>query len=246
MTFSDFLQSGIAGYYARQHLAGNAYAIVTGIAIVFCMLTYLLGSINFSIVISKRLHGDDIRTHGSGNAGTTNMLRTYGRRAAILTLGGDALKAIVSCLYGYTLMGFTGAYMAGFFCILGHCFPIYYRFRGGKGIVTAAFMILMLDPLIFAILFVVFVLLILGTRMVSFGSIITAMLFPILLDRLRGPGIPVIFAILIMMLLVFMHRENIIRIYRGKESKIDLGKLFGKKKKDREDNNEIDTKDSDK
>jgi glycerol-3-phosphate acyltransferase PlsY len=233
MTFQEFLIEGFIGHYARHHLAGTAYALLTGGAILLCMLTYLVGSLNFSIIISKHYHNDDIRNYGSGNAGTTNMLRTYGRRAAVLTLIGDALKAIVSTLYGYALLGFTGAYVAGFFCILGHCFPIWYKFKGGKGIVTVAFMVLMLDPIVFAILFFIFFALVFATKMVSFGSVICVMLFPILLDRIEGPGIPVIFAMLITVLVVFMHRENILRIFHGEESKIDFAKLFSKKKQDK-------------
>jgi glycerol-3-phosphate acyltransferase PlsY len=233
MTFQEFLIEGFIGHYARHHLAGTAYALLTGGAILLCMLTYLVGSLNFSIIISKHYHNDDIRNYGSGNAGTTNMLRTYGRRAAVLTLIGDALKAIVSTLYGYALLGFTGAYVAGFFCILGHCFPIWYKFKGGKGIVTVAFMVLMLDPIVFAILFFIFFALVFATKMVSFGSVICVMLFPILLDRIEGPGFPVIFAMLITVLVVFMHRENILRIFHGEESKIDFAKLFSKKKQDK-------------
>ena len=233
MTFQEFLIEGFIGHYARHHLAGTAYALLTGGAILLCMLTYLVGSLNFSIIISKHYHNDDIRNYGSGNAGTTNMLRTYGRRAAVLTLIGDALKAIVSTLYGYALLGFTGAYVAGFFCILGHCFPIWYKFKGGKGIVTVAFIVLMLDPIVFAILFFIFFALVFATKMVSFGSVICVMLFPILLDRIEGPGIPVIFAMLITVLVVFMHRENILRIFHGEESKIDFAKLFSKKKQDK-------------
>ncbi|MBO7176903.1 MAG: glycerol-3-phosphate acyltransferase, partial [Clostridia bacterium] len=154
------------------------------------------------------------------------------RRAAALTLAGDAIKAIISCAYGYALYGFTGAYIAVFFCILGHCFPLYYHFKGGKGIVTVAFMVLMLDPIIFAVLLALFLILIIATRMVSFGSVICVMLFPLILYRLRGPGIPILFAMLITILVVFMHRENIMRIYRGQESKIDLAALFGRKKKE--------------
>ncbi len=230
MTFPDILSQGFLGYYANHNLSGTTYAVVWGIGILLCMLTYFVGSLNFSIIISKAFYQDDIRKYGSGNAGTTNMLRTYGRRAAGLTLVGDAVKAIVSSVFGYALMGYTGAYIAGFFCILGHCFPIYYRFRGGKGIVTVAFMLLMLDPVIFAILFFVFAALIIATKMVSFGSVICVMLFPLILFRLRGPGDPIIFAMLITILVVFMHRENIMRIFHGQESKLDFSKLFSKKK----------------
>ena len=230
MTFQEFLIEGFVGHYARHNLVGTAYALLTGVAILLCLLTYFVGSLNFSIIISKRYHNDDIRNYGSGNAGTTNMLRTYGRRAAVLTLAGDALKAVVSTLFGYALLGFTGAYVSGFFCILGHCFPIYYKFKGGKGIVTAAFMVLLLDWRVFCVLLFIFAALLIATKMVSFASVISVMLFPILLERFNGPGIPIIFAMLIMLLIVFMHRENILRIYRGQESKVDLSKLFSKKK----------------
>ena len=230
MTFTDILSQGFLGYYANHNLSGTQYAVVWGIGVLLCLLTYFVGSLNFSIIISQNRFQDDIRNYGSGNAGTTNMLRTYGRRAAALTLGGDALKAIVSCAFGYAMMGYLGAYIAGFFCILGHCFPIYYRFRGGKGIVTVAFMLLMLDPIIFVILFFIFFALVIATKMVSFGSVICVMLFPLLLYRMRGPGEPIIFAMLITVLVVFMHRENIMRIFHGQESKLDLDRLFGKKK----------------
>lgn len=236
MTFQDILIHGFVGHYCNTSLGGTvAYPVVTGIALILCALTYLLGSLNFSIIISKYLYRDDVRKYGSGNAGTTNMLRTYGRRAAALTLGGDALKAVISSLYGYALMGFTGAYIAGFFCIFGHVFPLYYHFRGGKGIVTTAVMVLMLDPIVFAILFVLFAILVLASKMVSFGSVMCILLYPLLLYRLSGPGIPIIFALLISALVVFMHRENIIRIFHGQESKLDFSKLFGRKKKATED-----------
>ena len=92
-------------------------------------------------------------------------------------------------------------------------------------------MILMLDPIVFTILFFIFFALVFATKMVSFGSVICVMLFPILLHRIEGPGIPVIFAMLITLLVVFMHRENIMRIFHGQESKVDFAKLFGKKSK---------------
>jgi glycerol-3-phosphate acyltransferase PlsY len=113
---------------------------------------------NFALVISKLKYGDDIRKYGSGNAGMTNMMRTYGKAAAGLTLLGDALKAVVSAVIGYISLGEYGAYIAGLFCILGHMFPIYYKFKGGKGVVTVAISILMCDPLVFLILFILFIL----------------------------------------------------------------------------------------
>lgn len=99
---------------------------------------YLLGSLNFAIIVSKKLYGKDIRKYGSHNAGMTNMFRTFGKKAGFLTLAGDADKALVSVLLGRLLLGEDGAYLAGLFCILGHIAPAYYRFKGGKGVVVTA------------------------------------------------------------------------------------------------------------
>ena len=118
---------------------------------------YLLGSLNFAIIISAKQYKQDIRNFGSNNAGMTNMMRTYGRKAAALTLIGDALKAVVSCVIGYVVLGQFGAYMAGLFCIVGHIFPLYYKFKGGKGVVTAGVTILMCNPLVFLIVITIFI-----------------------------------------------------------------------------------------
>lgn len=230
MTFREFLMSGFLGHYCLTGLTETAFAIVYGIGIVLCFLSYFLGSLNFSLIISKYIYHDDIRKYGSGNAGTTNMLRTFGRRAAAMTFVGDAVKAIISCAYGYCLLGYIGATIAGFFCILGHIFPIYYHFKGGKGIVTVAFMILMLDPLVFLVLFTIYVILIIGTRLVSLASIMCSMLYPLILYRFEGPGTQVIFAFLSAALVVFMHKDNMMRILNRKEPRIDLAALFGRKK----------------
>ena len=98
------------------------------------LIPYLLGSINSAVVISRLLYHDDVRNHGSGNAGTTNMLRTYGKVAALLTLLGDVLKTVLAvCIGSFTLSAAIGGWIAAFFCMIGHIFPLYYRFRGGKG-----------------------------------------------------------------------------------------------------------------
>ena len=117
---------------------------------------YLLGSLNFAIIVSKKLYGKDIRKYGSHNAGMTNMFRTFGKKAGLLTLAGDAGKALVSVLLGRLLLGEDGAYLAGLFCILGHIAPAYYRFKGGKGVVVTAVTVAIIDPVIFAVLVVEF------------------------------------------------------------------------------------------
>ncbi|MBE6574855.1 MAG: glycerol-3-phosphate 1-O-acyltransferase PlsY [Ruminococcaceae bacterium] len=210
--------------------------ILVGCILICIILPYLLGSLNFALILSRRFYGEDVRQKGSGNAGMTNMLRNYGKGAAALTLLGDALKAVVSSLIGYVVFGVTGAYIAGLFCILGHMFPIYYRFKGGKGVVTTAVMILMLNPVIFLILLAVFLLIVLGTRFISLGSVMCVMIWPLILQRMEGAGAPVLMAMAIAALVVFMHRENIKRLLRGEENKVS----FGKKKKPTEKEDETD------
>ncbi|MBR6709213.1 MAG: glycerol-3-phosphate 1-O-acyltransferase PlsY [Clostridia bacterium] len=200
---------------------------LNGFMLVLCVLlsivpAYFLGSLNFAVIFSRRMFDEDVRTKGSGNAGTTNMLRNYGKKAAVLTLGGDLLKAVVACAIGYVMLGVDGAYLAGMFCVLGHMFPIYYRFKGSKGVATTAAVVLMTNPLIFVIAITLFVIIVVGTKYVSLGSVMCAMLWPILLHRIEGPCIGVLVAFFIAAMIVFMHRANIKRLLEGKESKISL------------------------
>ena len=192
-------------------------------------ISYLLGSINSAIIISRLIYKEDVRTKGSGNAGATNVMRTFGKKTAIMTFGGDALKAFVSALIGYATLGQYGAYIAGLFCILGHMFPIYYKFKGGKGVVTTAISILMCNPFVFLILLVIFIIIVAFTKYISLGSIMCVLLYPIILDRVEklfNPGTRayVIIPVIIAALVVFMHRENIKRLLNGKESKFSFKK----------------------
>lgn len=192
------------------------------------ILSYLLGSLNFAIIISKYIIHDDVRTHGSGNAGMTNMLRTYGKGMAVATFLGDAVKAALAILVvGRLFCGIGGAYAAGMACIVGHVYPLYFNFKGGKGVVTTAIMILCLNPIVFAILLIIFVALVAFTKYMSLGSVMCMMIFPLVLYRFSGPGIHVLLAILIGAFVVWLHRSNIKRIINGTESKIS----FGSKKK---------------
>ncbi len=195
-------------------------------ALVLCgVAAYLLGSLNFALIISKKKFGQDIRQSGSGNAGMTNMMRTYGRKAAGFTLLGDALKAVVSALIGTLLCGNLGLYIAGFCCILGHAFPIYYRFKGGKGVVTTAAMILCIDPFVFLILFAFFALIVACTKYISLGSVICMCIMPMLLHRMASPNwIEMIIAVLIALLVIILHRENIKRLCQGTENKFKFKK----------------------
>lgn len=222
---------------------------------------YLLGSINSAIIVSGKLYGKDIRNFGSGNAGLTNMLRTFGKKAGLLTLAGDMLKAVLSVFIGAWLCGDTfigskdgalligsmeGAYLAGMFCVIGHIAPVYYRFKGGKGVLAAATMILLLDPYVFMWLALIFVLVVLVTRFVSMGSVIAAFFYPAITYIAHTyatewvPGVfTMLFCFVCGVLVIFMHRENIKRVFHGKENKLS----FGPKKKKTEDDDDDDEDD---
>ena len=222
--------SGIVGDYflnGTNETLGLVLFIIS-VAVVI-IAAYLLGSINFAIIISGKKYKQDIRDHGSKNAGMTNMMRTYGKKAAGLTLLGDALKAVAACLVGYVLIGSLGAYIAGLFCILGHIFPIFYKFKGGKGVVTTAVAILMCNPIVFAILFLLFVIIVLFTKYISLGSVVCVMLYPLLLDSISriftgSPTPYVVFAMITAVVVVVKHWGNIKRLAAGKESKFSFKK----------------------
>ena len=209
------------------------------------VIPYLLGSMNFGVMISRRRFNDDVRTHGSGNAGATNMLRTYGWKAAVLTMAGDMLKAVVAVGLGYLIVGVNaqvteagmtyrmvdqfGAAIAGLFVMMGHMFPIFYKFKGGKGVATSAMVILMISPISCLICFVIFLIIVIGTKFVSLGSCMGLLLYPIILSAFSGEQNPTarILAVAMAMLVLFAHRENLKRLRAGTESKLS----FGRKKK---------------
>ena len=223
------------------------------VGVLLCMIVpYLLGSINFGLLISQNQFHDDVRMHGSGNAGTTNMLRTYGKRAATLTLLGDMAKGIVAVLFGYLILGWNefgyneagqfvyaydqiGAAIAGLFVMLGHMFPVFFKFKGGKGVATSMMVMLLLEPITFHICLLIYLVVLLSTKYVSLASCMTLIFYPIFLSSVctaLGGVNPTAQAISVLMaiLVVFMHRENIKRLIAGTESKTDLIAKFKKKK----------------
>lgn len=201
-----------------------------GAMLVCIVVPYLLGSINPAVLISKTVYHEDIRNFGSGNAGTTNMLRTYGKKAAIATLLCDLGKAAVAVLLGKLLVGTDGGALAGFFVIFGHMFPIFAKFKGGKGVACLAMVALVISPISFLILLGMFLIIVLGTRFVSLASVMCAFMYPLMIRAFANDGLNVAMAVLIALAVVFMHRENLKRLWNGKESKIDLSKISKKKK----------------
>ena len=206
--------------------------------IIIAVIAYLIGSINFSIILSKRMAGFDIREKGSGNAGTTNMLRAVGKKAAVITLICDILKGIVSILIavlaGKIVKNLDNALLvqlAGIFVIIGHTFPIFFKFKGGKGIATSLGVLLMTNWQIGLICLVFALVLIALTRMVSVGSIAAGILFPVLVAFIdQNYIVPtsnsnwsyLVFSIIIALLVIFNHRANVQRILNGTENKISF------------------------
>ncbi|MGM9665752.1 MAG: glycerol-3-phosphate 1-O-acyltransferase PlsY [Eubacteriales bacterium] len=195
--------------------------------IILAVVSYLVGSVNCGVILSRK-YGTDIRTKGSGNAGTTNMLRIYGKRAAILTFLGDVLKSALASVIGRLFFGIMGAYVAGFFCIIGHAYPIFFKFRGGKGVVAISTMCLMTTPIVFLVMLGIFLIILFGFKMVSLASVMVMLIYPMVLYNMTFPGPHILVAVLCSLFVIFLHRSNIVRIYRHEESKIS----FGKKKKD--------------
>ncbi len=216
--------------------AGDA---VTGVlmisGVLLCIIVpYLLGSINPAILFSKLIWKDDIRRHGSGNAGTTNMLRTFGLKAAALTLICDFAKAIIAVWFGMIIFAAQwGGAVAGLFVVLGHMFPIYYRFKGGKGVACAGMVALAFDPIIFLFLALIFLIVVIGTRYVSLASIMCALFYPLLFNAFSYPGLPLAMSVLIAVFVFSMHIENMQRLWNHEESKLDFSKFSLKKRKQR-------------
>lgn len=196
-----------------------------GLAI--CIIVpYLLGSVNFAVIFSRSVKNEDIRDFGSRNAGATNMMRVYGRGLSILTFIFDALKGALSVFLGLMLFPLDYfAYICAFFCMLGHAFPIFFGFRGGKGVSTIAGAIIVLNPIVAAILCFVFFFTGYISKYVSLASMVATLLFPalnIVIPFYSLPPFPLektLFSVLMPLLVVFLHRKNIVRLFNGTESK---------------------------
>ena len=200
--------------------------------IVVSLFAYFIGSVSFSVIFSKKFAGFDVREKGSNNAGATNVLRTAGTKLAILTLLCDVLKGVVAILLAVIagkiwkeVNSELLKYLAGFFAILGHTFPIFFQFRGGKGVATALGVLITLNWKIGLICLIFALILIILTKMVSVGSILAAVLYPLLTIFMNEFYIgTVIVSILIALLVIFNHRENIKRLKNGTENKISFKK----------------------
>lgn len=203
-----------------------------GIYIFVAIIAYFIGSISFSVIFSRKFAGFDVRDKGSKNAGTTNVLRTVGKKVAALTLVCDILKGVISIVIAIIagkilkIDSTILQYIAGFFAILGHTFPIFFEFRGGKGVATALGVLITLNWEIGLICLIFAVVIIAFTKMVSVGSLLAAVLYPILTVFMTEFNmVAVLFSILIALLIIFNHRENLKRIKNGTENKLSFKNL---------------------
>lgn len=184
------------------------------------VLSYLLGSLNFGIIITKIFTGTDLRTYGSGNAGTTNAYRVLGLGPTVWVMLGDALKGVIAVIVCGLLAGETGSLYAFLFVILGHVFPLFYDFRGGKGILTAEAMVLVLDWRIGLILLGIFLVVVFATRYVSLGSCLAVSTYPVWVAIFHPENDIMLFTgLFAAMWIVILHRENIKRLFQGTENK---------------------------
>lgn len=193
---------------------------------------YLLGSISTGVVLSRLFAKTDIRSQGSGNAGTTNMLRVLGRKMALLTFIGDMLKGIIAVFIGKWLIGGElGGLLGVVGAVLGHYYPLYFGFKGGKGIATSFGSLLFVFPVQALLAFAVFLILVAVTHYVSVGSIAAAITLPLLIviTRFQEPTLWII-TVCIGASVVWRHRANIKRLMNHTENKLDFSTLKGKKK----------------
>ena len=215
------------GIYLMGVTAVAAFALPALVAV----LSYLLGCINGAIATSHLFYHDDVRRHGSGNAGLTNFYRNYGAKCAPMVIAFDMLKAVGAVLLGNYFLGYllgwgaAGKYFGALFCVIGHMFPVFYGFKGGKGVLVAGGAILAIQPILLPVLTVVFLLCLVPTGMVSLGSIAMAASYPVLTliyGLLKGFAaddliVCVVGAAIMGGMVIWMHRANIQRIREGKE-----------------------------
>lgn len=193
--------------------------------IVIIIIAYLLGNISTSYIVAKRLAGVDIRTQGSGNAGSTNVLRTLGKKAGAMTFIGDILKGVIAVWISKLIASVSGidlvtsAYLAVIFVVAGHNWPAFLGFRGGKGVATSLGAMLAMNPVIALICLGVFIIIVLLTKYVSLGSVVGISMSPVIMILLKNKA-GIIVTLFLSISAIYTHRQNIKRLLDGTERKI--------------------------
>lgn len=210
------------------HVSGGWLALA---AVGVAVLAYFLGCFNGAVVVSQYILRDDVRNHGSGNAGLTNFYRTFGGPLTLVVILSDAVKAVVAVLFAMWIAGAISPelitlskYWAGLFCLLGHMFPVTFQFRGGKGILSGGAIALMIDWRVALVVWGGFLVLAFFTRYVSLGSCWAGLSFPFVTGFVYRDVLLTVLAAAIGGLILFQHRGNIVRLVKGTESKFTLNK----------------------
>ena len=207
--------------------------------IAIAVIGYLLGNIPSGVLIGRCFGIKDVRKHGSGNSGTTNVLRTAGWVPSVLTLICDCLKGFIACTIGKAMGGDLGMLLGGFCAVVGHDFPVVMGFKGGKGIATSLALIIAVNPWLALAELVTEIVVVAVTRYMSVASLITAVMFPVFTAILcRGRehyAMFLIFAVMASALAIFQHRGNIKRLLNGEENRLDFGKISKLSRKTRAD-----------
>lgn len=190
--------------------------------ILIAIISYLLGNLSFAFILGKIIMKKDVREYGSGNSGATNAIRAFGAKVGVMAFAGDVLKGVAAVLIGKLLSGEMGAYLAGAFVIIGHNWPVFLNFKGGKGVAATIGVMLMISPFVSLVCFIIGLSIAFFTRMVSLGSIIGMALAPlVVLIFVRPFNISLfIFCLFVSSMSIYRHKENIKRLLKGKENKL--------------------------
>ncbi len=210
---------------------GTLYVI--GLVLATVLFAYFVGCFNGSVIVSKYILHNDVRNHGSGNAGLTNFHRVFGGPLTLVVLLTDVAKAVLAVLIGGLLFGLVlgggdhymviqGRYLAGMCCILGHIFPCFFHFQGGKGILSGGTMAIVVDWRVAIVVWGCFIILFLITKWVSLGSCAAAAAYPVATVFLHRNVLCIICALVCGVLIVWKHRGNLQRMVRGEEPKFSL------------------------
>ncbi len=201
---------------------------ITVYLLIIAIVSYFLGGLNGAIITSMNLFKKDIRHFGSGNAGLTNFARTFGTGGTPMVIAVDVLKAVISIFFGGWLMGLAGypligRLFAGFCVMLGHVYPVYYHFQGGKASLCGGVLVWMVDWRVGLVCTAVFLVAVIFTKYVSLGSILGSACLPVSIWIFGHTGLEGLLGLLCALLIITAHRENIKRLLSGTESKLSIG-----------------------
>ena len=193
--------------------------------IIIAVIAYLLGSISFGMIVAKLKGGPNLREVGSKNTGATNVLRVMGVKTGLIVFVLDILKALIACIIGRVWMGLNGAMVAGLAVVIGHNWPCFFQFKGGKGVASTLAVMLMTFPIPAVICYIVAIVLIATTKYVSLGSITLAALFALLVIAPNWANwLVIVWVLIISGLLIWRHHANIDRLLKGNENKLSFKK----------------------